>query len=194
STSQKPAKLCPCPLKIVSSLEDLEELCTPSSYPPKVVKKQARQQDCHVCIVVNRDQEFLLVKNAEKGLLANLWDFAHTIQERTEDEPSENDADPPDELRNLLQPCLAQLGAGDVWPSCLYRGSTIHKFSHIHRRLLVYVLRIDVSHQKLNVERKEKGMFGGRKFQWVDKSTLAKDGRGTLGLPVTCTKAFALLG
>ncbi|KAJ2997239.1 hypothetical protein HDV02_005701 [Globomyces sp. JEL0801] len=162
-------KLCP-------PLGDIEEI-GPTMYPFKVLKAEARKEDAYVSIVEFKQAEtlepyYLLVKGPEKGLLAGLWDFPQLIDE--------------DELHPSVKTLLNQF---DLQSNQI--GTTIHKFSHIHRTIHVRHTCINTSSDfQLNTsEISKKSLFEGRAFMWVTESQL---GDGQLGLPITLKKSFAL--
>jgi A/G-specific adenine glycosylase len=122
---------CPEP-----SLDDVEDLYLPSSYPLKVAKKVPRKEICHCCIVRSNNL-FYVEKNPPKGLLANLFDLPHIILKDNElDTQYMNDA-----LSSRLLQIFPTLPIQEIER---LDSSVLHKFSHIHRTIHVFIIDLDI--------------------------------------------------
>jgi A/G-specific adenine glycosylase len=156
--------------------QDIEDICTICprleivrvvDFPTKVAKKEARKQDVIVCVLSCQD-EYILVQNGPKGLLANLWDFPNISMM----ENSNNSK------KDIIK---STFGLGDEI-KIVSMGKIVHKFSHIHRTMYVEQIQI-ISKNDIVFS------FDNAPFKWVTKECFSN---GSLGIPITLQKAWSL--
>ncbi|KAF8793610.1 Adenine DNA glycosylase like protein [Argiope bruennichi] len=129
--------------------------CLPSSvwndnpqviaFPCKAEKKAARQENVGVLVIEKGDQ-FLMVRRPEKGLLAGLWEFPCAILP---------DVTTSIERSQIIESAVKELGVPSSTLSCKkFVGEVIHLFSHIHATYVVEHLVLDSS-VKIKSSKKE---------------------------------------
>ncbi|GBN62268.1 Adenine DNA glycosylase [Araneus ventricosus] len=107
-----------------------------TAFPCKVEKKAAREEKVGVLVIEKGDQ-FLMVRRPEKGLLAGLWEFPCAIL--------------PDEAAtkaksSIIESTVKELGVpSSVLFSKRFIGEVVHLFSHIHTTYSVEHLILDSS-------------------------------------------------
>ncbi|XP_061681560.1 adenine DNA glycosylase isoform X2 [Syngnathoides biaculeatus] len=124
-------RLCPT--------EPWDEELGVQNFPRKPAKKPPRVERTLTCVPTRRggdgEDEFLLVKGPNKGLLAGLWEFPSVPLAEVDDSEKKQQAALCAHLGNIL-------GAPLTGNPLQYAGEVLHVFSHIRRTYVVHTLRL----------------------------------------------------
>ncbi|XP_025110074.1 adenine DNA glycosylase-like [Pomacea canaliculata] len=174
-----------CGLLDIECLADACQWCLPSDEPwdkslgvqnlPRKAKKKApREQMAAVTVVCklgkDSQQQFLLMKRPEKGLLAGLWEFPN-FDVKGEAEISTNSEDILQRLKNNHSVEVAS--AENVKTV----GDVLHLFSHIHQTYCVTL--VSVTEQNIKVTSQ-------RPWQWLTNAEVNE-----AAIPTAMKKVFS---
>ncbi|KAI5679846.1 hypothetical protein M9H77_01073 [Catharanthus roseus] len=183
--------LCPISTQCRAlSLSKLRESMLVTDYPIKVVKAKQRDEYAAVSVVevlegqdsenLQSNNKFLLVKRADKGLLAGLWEFPSVLLKGEADLTTRTKA------TNQFLKSSFNLVPGK---SCniVSRedvGEYVHVFSHI--RLKMYIELIVIQLQDLKNVRDKKQ--GEERWKYVDREALS-----SMGLTSGVRKVYSMI-
>ncbi|XP_061744133.1 adenine DNA glycosylase [Nerophis ophidion] len=106
------------------------------NFPRKPAKKPPRVERTLTCVVTRHGQEgedeFLLTRRPNKGLLAGLWEFPSRLLQEEKSEEEHKGA--------LCADLSSLLGVQVIGSSLNYVGEVVHVFSHIHQTYVVHTL------------------------------------------------------
>ena len=173
------------------TLSDLEDLFSPTSLPVKAPKKKPKIEYCYSFFVTNQDKLILLNRNSKPGLLSNMWELPQFISEINQTD---------EYVEGYSRQIIKDL-------SCIYADieivsdkdiqtkSFVHKFSHIHRSILIFEVTLNIHSDQNDIERlkeyHQKNVFMDKPFIWASMDDIKNC--SSLPIPVTLRKSVELM-
>ncbi|KAG9258490.1 DNA glycosylase [Emericellopsis atlantica] len=135
-TKEAPAKAAEAAKTKAAELETIVNHA--KKFPLKVVKKAVREEETLVCAIQTRDNNFLIHRRPEKGLLAGLWEFPSKILDAGEGSTSK-------QRKALAQNhVLSLLDTNDSKLTHVSElGSVPWLFSHLKLTMHVHLFKVD---------------------------------------------------
>jgi len=169
-----------------------------TQYPRKAAKKPPRDEECAVSIVErvrtdSKTSEFLLVKRADKGLLAGMWEFPTVEQERLQADHNQTSSTTykqrsESSLRYLVDTLQLDWVNTHKGVQRTDLGSVQHLFSHIRKVYHAEWILIEDADGTSGANKQNKPGKDSPEIQWLTIQDLA-----TAAIPTGINKTYQLL-